>query len=130
MNYHIIRSNKSGMAKSDDTTVMRIGYIQFVPSSGSKSNQSESTHTSMTRASYNGANYKCSGRYTETQKAGNYVHRSGQVGYKQEARCTSTVKYTDKVQGMTTEYQTQVNVKKVVYPSTSKVSSSKRINYY
>ncbi|KAF7838060.1 uncharacterized protein G2W53_006542 [Senna tora] len=106
------------------------GFAQVVPYNGGKSNQSVGSHTTTSRAAYDHGNYKYSGRHTESYKAGDYVHKSGNVGYKEEARSTSTFKYTDKVQGMTTEYQTQVNVKKMVYPSTTKASSSKRINYY
>ncbi|XP_054805009.1 uncharacterized protein LOC129308055 [Prosopis cineraria] len=101
------------------------GYAALVPNDGSAN-----SHTSMSRTAYNDNNCKVSNRYTETYKSGDYVTRAGDVGYKQEARATSTVRVTDKVQGITTEYQTQVNVKETVYPTPAKSSSNNRINYY
>ncbi|KAI9125648.1 hypothetical protein K1719_003066 [Acacia pycnantha] len=120
------------MSKNGKMTVYT-GYAKVVPSNGwatNQSNQYGNSHTSMTKTTYNDNNYKVSNRYTETHNSGNYMTRSGSVGYKQEAKTASTVKVTDKVQGFTTEHQIQVNVKKVVYPTPGKSSSYKNINYY
>ena len=47
-----------------------------------------------------------------------------QLGYKQEAKFTSTEKYVVKVLGFTTEYWTQVKFKESVYPNKTGSSSS------
>lgn len=110
------------------------GYIEVVPNDewtpSEGNNNSTNSQTNMSRTTYNDNDYKVTNRYTETHKAGDYYTKSGGHGYKQEARATSTVKITDKNQGLTTEYQTKVNVRKTVYPTPSKSYSNKHINYY
>ncbi|KAI9125681.1 hypothetical protein K1719_003099 [Acacia pycnantha] len=122
----------TGTMSKNGKTIAYVGQVHVVPSKGwatNQSNQSGNSNTSVTRTTYNDNNHKVSNRYTETHNSGDYVTRSGSVGYKQEARATSTVKVTDKVEGFTTEYQTRVNVKQVVYPTPAK-SSYKNIDYY
>ncbi|XP_028775377.1 uncharacterized protein LOC114732246 [Neltuma alba] len=122
--------NKGTMAKNGKVIAFT-GYAKVVPSKGPTSNQSkhsQKSHTRMSRTDYK--DNKVSNRCIETRKSGDYVTKSKSVGYKQEARTTSTVKVTAKGQGITIEHQTQVKVKKVVYQTTAKSSSSKRINYY
>lgn len=119
------------MAGNGDKVVGYTGFAQVVPSEGWKSsNPSVHSHTSMSRTAVDNDSYKVTGRYTETHKAGDYVTRSGSVGYKEESRSTATFKYTDKVGGMTTEYQVKENVSKSVYPTNEKSSPYNRVNYY
>ncbi|KAM2296969.1 hypothetical protein ACFX1S_036576 [Malus domestica] len=59
-----------------------------------------------------------SSHYTENFKAGQLVDKStDKLGYKQDAKFTSTERYVNKELRFTTKYQTQVKFKKSVYPT-------------
>lgn len=99
-----------------------------------ESNEMEKT----TKASFMDNYGKCSTKIWKSQKAEEFVdNKSGRFGYKEEAKYSSTSKYDDKIGGYSTEYHTQVKVKKKVsyhpyaYPTASKSkTNNKSVNYY
>lgn len=103
-----------------------VGLVEYYPSEALGTNQSETSETRVSRETYDAKDYKYSGRYTETHKAVEISNKCRRIGSKEEYKRTSTVKYTDKLQGLTTEYHTEFKVKKLVYPSAAKSSSNKR----
>ena len=115
----------------------RIGYIGVVTPSSKGSSSKRMVNESSEMQSSSRMIYKdnysgCSSKFTEQHKAEEFVDKhSGRLGYKEELKYTSTNKVNDKVQGYTTEYETQVKFKKTVYPnkSTSKYNN-KGIDYY
>ncbi|PRQ33391.1 hypothetical protein RchiOBHm_Chr5g0057071 [Rosa chinensis] len=126
------------MSKAPETHYHYCGVIERVPSSSSKrsSQFSESTQVEKkVRASYKDEYGGGWSKFTESYKAQEYVDKkTGGMGYKQEAKYTSTDKYVDNEQGYTTEYHTQVKIQKSVYPNKSSTSKSKNnkdsIGYY
>ena len=111
------------------------GYAEVVPASsaGSKrmvneSNEVHSSSRTMYKDNYSG----CSNHYSTQHKAEEFVDKhSGRLGFKEEVKFTSTQKVVDKVRDYTTEYKTQVQFKKTVYPNkTTPKSNNNRINYY
>ena len=124
------------------------GYAEVVPASsaGSKrmvneSNEVHSSSRTMYKDNYSGG----SNHYSTQHKAEEFVDKhSGRLGFKEEVKFTSTQKVVDKVQDYTTEYQTQVKVKKTDYPKVQQVkfkktvypnkttskSNNSKINYY
>ncbi|KAK9931856.1 hypothetical protein M0R45_019112 [Rubus argutus] len=107
------------------------GVITVAPSS--KINVSDQVQSEV-KSSYNDQYCGVSSNFTKSYNEGDFVdRRSGNVGYKQEAKYTSTDKYVDKAQGCTTVYKTQLKVTKSVYTKNSASatkSSYKRLNYY
>lgn len=85
---------------------------------------------SQVKSSYNDEYCGASSNFTKSYKEGEFVdNRSGQSGYKQEAKYTSIDKYVDKTQGYTTEYKTQLKVTKSVYTKKSATASKSSFNY-
>ncbi|KAL6276208.1 hypothetical protein ACE6H2_019809 [Prunus campanulata] len=114
--------------KPDSQPAAFVGYLQLIPlSKGSSSSQLyESQQVQIKdRYSYKHAYGGGSSSFTGSCKAGKFVNKStGGLGYKQEAKYTSTAKHVDKKLGFTTECQTQVKVKKSVYPNKPQVKKS------
>ncbi|ONI00903.1 hypothetical protein PRUPE_6G110500 [Prunus persica] len=114
--------------KPDSQLAAFVGYLQFMPlSNGSSSSQlNESQQVQIKdRYSYKHAYGGGSSSFTGSCKAGKYVDkRTGGLGYKQEAKYTSTAKHVNKELGFTTECQTQVKYKKSVYPNKTQVKKS------
>ncbi|CAB4282699.1 unnamed protein product [Prunus armeniaca] len=114
--------------KPDSQPAAFVGYLQFMPwSEGSSSSQlNESQQIQIKdRYSYKHAYGGGSSSFTGSCKAGKFVaKRTGGLGYKQEAKCTSTAKHVDKELGFTTECQTQVKYKMSVYPNKTQVKKS------
>ncbi|CAA2999159.1 Hypothetical predicted protein [Olea europaea subsp. europaea] len=113
------------------------GLIEFVPHSGgvssNKRGRNESCELENTAKTvvkdYGGG---VSTKFSQKQKAGDFYHKSnGNYGFKEEVKYESSVKFDDKVQGSSTEYQTQVKFKKVTtYANKGAPKSSyKRIKY-
>ncbi|CAL8999662.1 unnamed protein product [Prunus brigantina] len=114
--------------KPDSQPVAFIGYLQVMPSSkGLSSSQPKEFQQVQIkdRYSYKHAYGGGSSSFTGSCKAGKFVDKStGGMGYKQEAKYTSTAKHVDKKLGFTTECQTQVKYKKSVYPNKTQVKQS------
>ncbi|KAK7847200.1 hypothetical protein CFP56_007051 [Quercus suber] len=115
----------------------RIGYIGVVTPSSKGSSSKRMANESSEMQSSSRMIYKdnysgCSSKFTEQHKAEEFVDKhSGRLGYKEELKYTSTNKLNDKVQGYTTEYETQVKFKKTVYPNKSASKyNNKGIDYY
>ncbi|CAN6557058.1 unnamed protein product [Malus baccata var. baccata] len=131
-------TKKNNTKQSEYANSGTIGYLKVMPLSKPKPNESREVQ-SKARTSYKDEYGGVSNHYTENYKAEQFVDKStGWLGYKQEAKFTSTEKYVDKELGFTTEYQTQVKFKESVYPNKTGSSSSKshcnnnknRIDYY
>ncbi|RXH83591.1 hypothetical protein DVH24_005844 [Malus domestica] len=130
-------TKKNNTKQSEYANSSTIGYLKVMPLSKPKLNESREVQ-SKARSSYKDEYGGVSSHYTENYKAEQFVDKStGRLGYKQEAKFTSTEKYVDKELGFTTEYQTQVKFKESVYPNKTGSSSSKshcnnknRIDYY
>ncbi len=105
------------------------GYAEVVPesSAGSKRMVNESNEVERSsRTEYKDKYSGCSNHYSTQHKTEEFVDkRSGRLGFKEEVKFTSTHKVVDKVQDYTTEYQTQVKVKKTDYPKVQQVKFKK-----
>ena len=119
------------MTKKKDTKQLEyacsdtIGHLKVMPLSKPKLNESKEVQ-SKARSSYKDEYGRVSSHYTEKYKVEQLMNKStDQLGYKQEAKFTSTEKYVVKVLGFTTEYWTQVKFKESVYPAKTGSSSSK-----
>nr|POF10620.1 hypothetical protein CFP56_23392 [Quercus suber] len=115
----------------------RIGYIGVVTPSSTGSSSKRMANESSEMQSSSRMIYKdkysgCSSKFTEQHKAEELVDKhSGSLGYKEELKYTSTNKVNDKVQGYTTEYETQIKFKKTVYPNKSASKyNNKGFDYY
>ena len=74
----------------------------------------------------------CSSHFAKQHKTEKFVdNSSGKLGYKDEVKYTSGLKFNDKVLGNTREFETKVKFKKTVYPNKSASKfNNKEINYY
>lgn len=103
------------------------GHAEVQPWSNNVSNEVQN----KVRSSYSDQYSRSSTNVTKSYKASEYVadKSTGQMGYRQKAKYTCTDRYVDKDKGFTTEYKTQWECTKSVYPNKSS-SSNNRINYY
>ena len=115
-----------------------IGFLVAVPSpksgvvvsAGSKRGRTESFEAENTTKtlykSHGGGG--CSSKMTQSHKAGEFVDkRSGNKGFKEEVMCKSSVKFDDKFEGCTTEYEAQVKFKKVTTFNSNNSSKKARV---
>ena len=119
-----------------------IGYCEAVPSTNQVSTYSSSSNKgrqmksstelqSATKTSFKSVKGKASTNYKQTYTSGEFVDKStGGIGYKEEMKYSRTSKYQDKELGYTHEYEAQVKLKHVAYPTKSTGSENKQINYY
>ncbi|KAK7847202.1 hypothetical protein CFP56_007053 [Quercus suber] len=87
---------------------------------------------SSSRMIFKDKHTSCSSHFAKQLKTEKFVdNSSGKLGYKDEVKCTSGLKFNDKLLGNTTEFETQVKFKKTVYPNKSASKfNNKEINYY
>lgn len=127
------------MAPKKSPTYAYSGYCEVVPSNQYSSSSSRGRYLnesseleSSTKSVVKGDNARSSRNFSESYKSEEFVDKStGRLGYKEEAKYSSTYKYDDVERGYTNEYQTQVKFKHVAYPmKDSSNNNSKRVDYY
>ncbi|KAL2502295.1 uncharacterized protein Fot_36143 [Forsythia ovata] len=95
------------------------GLIEVVPYSGGGSSNKRGRNESCementTKTAIKDYGGGVSTKFSEKHKAGDFFDkRSGSHGFKEEVKYESSVKYDDKIEGYSTEYQTEVKYKKV-----------------
>lgn len=87
---------------------------------------------SSSRMIFKDKHTSCSSHFAKQHKTEKFVdNSSGKLGYKDEVKYTSGLKFNDKVLGNTREFETKVKFKKTVYPNKSASKfNNKEINYY
>lgn len=87
---------------------------------------------SSSRMIFKDKHTSCSSHFAKHHKTEKFVdNSSGKLGYKDEVKYTSGLKFNDKVLGNTREFETKVKFKKTVYPNKSASKfNNKEINYY
>lgn len=100
-----------------------------VVSAGSKRGRTESFETeNTTKTLYKNHGGGCSSKMTQSHKAGEFVDkRNGNKGFKEEVKFKASVKVDDKVEGCTTEYESQVKFKKVTTFNNNNSSKKARV---
>lgn len=116
------------MPRISDNVVARLGFLEVV-STGKRPMTKSSEMKTESRAIYKYKYSSCSSGNTLKQKSGSFVDKkTGRTGYKQETAYTKSLKVDNKVNGSSTEFQTQVKFKQVYTPGPASVKSSKAPN--
>lgn len=111
--------------------IITVGYVELAGSGGSSNKRKVNESSDLEKSSrtiYKDKHSAYSEQFTKHHKAEEFVDKhSGRLGFKEQVTYKSTHKVNDKVQGSTTEYETQVKFKKTVYPNKS--ASKSKCNY-
>lgn len=122
-------------SKSDGSSSKKMLNKAITSSEGSSSKRVLNKATELNSSSrmiFKDKHTSCSSHFAKQHKTEKFVdNSSGKLGYKDEVKYTSGLKFNDKVLGNTREFETKVKFKKTVYPNKSASKfNNKEINYY
>lgn len=122
-------------SKSEGSSSKKMLNKAITSSEGSSSKRVLNKATELNSSSrmiFKDKHTSCSSHFAKQHKTEKFVdNSSGKLGYKDEVKYTSGLKFNDKVLGNTREFETKVKFKKTVYPNKSASKfNNKEINYY
>ena len=122
-------------SKSDGSSSKKMLNKAITSSEGSSSKRVLNKATELNSSSrmiFKDKHTSCSSHFAKQHKTEKFVdNSSGKLGYKDEVKYTSGLKFNDRVLGNTREFETKVKFKKTVYPNKSASKfNNKEINYY
>lgn len=121
-------------SKSEGSSSKKMLNKAITSSEGSSSKRVLNKATELNSSSrmiFKDKHTSCSSHFAKQHKTEKFVdNSSGKLGYKDEVKYTSGLKFNDKVLGNTREFETKVKFKKTVYPNKSASKfNNKEINY-
>lgn len=122
-------------SKSEGSSSKKMLNKAITSSEGSSSKRVLNKATELNSSSrmiFKDKHTSCSSHFAKQHKTEKFVdNSSGKLGYKDEVKYTSGLKFNDRVLGNTREFETKVKFKKTVYPNKSASKfNNKEINYY
>ena len=122
-------------SKSEGSSSKKMLNKAITSSEGSSSKRVLNKATELNSSSrmiFKDKHTSCSSHFAKQHKTEKFVDNSrGKLGYKDEVKYTSGLKFNDRVLGNTREFETKVKFKKTVYPNKSASKfNNKEINYY
>ena len=121
-------------SKSEGSSSKKMLNKAITSSEGSSSKRVLNKATELNSSSrmiFKDKHTSCSSHFAKQHKTEKFVdNSSGKLGYKDEVKYTSGLKFNDRVLGNTREFETKVKFKKTVYPNKSASKfNNKEINY-